>query len=242
MPMSFRKAKTALCLLPLVATLGGAPREAPQPTLRVRVSNETSPGAGDFDSNVLGFIEALNTDGSVASFYRYNCGRYGNTAPVLTPNASHLFFVNGSDGVALFVVHHAPNRNTPQFSGWGGSVKNRFELSGGTASILVLDDGGTYYCDDQPPDTRATETFSSEGGTVFATDMYWPNSNTDGTVIGTLPVGFTILGQFTAPPRGLDGGWKIISADGTVYSLKIAPGQRIRLDVRLTVDVEQGQP
>jgi hypothetical protein len=226
MLISFGKAKMVLCLLPLVATLGGAPREAPQPTLRIRVSQETSPGAGDFDSNVLGFIEALNTDGSAASFYRYKYARYGNTAPVLTPKTSHLFFVNGSDGVALFVIHNAPNRR--ESSSPGAAIQVRFELSGGTASILKSDDEG--------------EATSSGGGTVFTTDMQYAASYTDGMVVGTLPVGFTILGQFTAPPRGLEGGWLVISADGTVFPLQMVPGQRVRLDVRLVVAVQQGQP
>ena len=228
MLISFRMAKMVLCLLPLVATLGGAPREAPQPqpTLRIRVSQETSPGAGDFDRNILGFIEALQTEGSAAAFYRYKAARYGNTAPILTPSASHLFFVNGSDGVALFVVNNAPNRN--ETSSPGSEIRLRFELSGGTASILKSDDG---------PEAK-----SSEGGTVFTTDMDYAASYTDGLVIGTLPVGFTILGQFTVPPRGLKAGWLVISRDGTVFPLQLVPGQRVRLDVRLVADVAQGQP
>jgi hypothetical protein len=227
MLLSFGKAKTVLCLLPLVAPLGGAPREAPQQILRIRVSQETSPGAGDFDRNVLGFIEALNTDGSAASFYRYEYRRYGNTAPVLTSKTSHLFFVNGSDGVALFVVHNSPNRNESSSSPVA-AIRARFELSGGTASILQSDD--------------RDEATSSGGGTVFTTRMLYPASNTDGMVVGTLPVGFTILGQFTEPPRGLEGGWLVISADGTVFPLQMVPGQRVRLDVRLVVAVQQEQP
>lgn len=220
MLISFRKARIVLGLLPLVAILGGTPQ---QQVLRIRVSQETSPGAGNFDSNVLGFIEALNTDGGAADFYMYGKAgpNYGNSAPVLTSNTSHLFFVNASDGLALFVVHNNSNRGQ---NGNGGTAYTRFELSGGTASILKDDDGSEG---------------SSQGGTVFIGRMDWASSNTDGMVIGALPVGFMILGQFTAPPMGLGGGWEVISADGSIIPLQLVPGQRVRLDVALGVDVRQ---
>ena len=229
MPISFRKAKVALGLLPLVVTLGGAPRESPRPTLRIRVAQESAPGAGDFDNHILGFIEALQTDGGAAAFYRMKWARYGNTTPVLTPNKGHIFFVNGSDGVALFVVFGAPNQNDVNNT---GAARTRWELSGGTASLLQSDDPG--------------EATASDGGTVFTTDMEWFGANTDGMVVGTLPVGFTILGQFTEMPTGDKAkgmtGWLVISADGTAYPLSFVVGQRVRLDVRLVTDVQQGKP
>lgn len=221
MLISFGKAKMVLGLLPLVATLGGTP----QRILEIRVSQETSPGAGNFDSNVLGFIKALNTDGGAADFYMYGKAgpNYGNSAPALKSNTSHLFFVNASDGLALFVVHNTSNRAERST---GGSAATRFDLSGGTASILKVDEGSEA---------------SSQDGTVFTTDMHWAGSNTDGMVIGALPVGFTILGQFTAPPGGLGDGWEVISSDGLIIPLRLVPGQRVRLDVRLVVDVQQGR-
>jgi len=229
MPILLRKAKVALCLLPLVATLGGAPRESPRPALRIRVAQESAPGAGDFDDHILGFIEALQTEGTAAAFYRMDYARYGNTTPVLTPNKGHVFFVNGSDGVALFVVFGSPNQNNVNNT---GTAQTRWELSGGTASLLQSDDYG--------------EAWASDGGTVFTTNMSWLGANTDGMVVGNLPVGFTILGQFTAMPTDdeADGmtGWLVISADGTAYPLSFVAGQRVRLDVKLVTDVQQGKP
>jgi hypothetical protein len=70
--------------------------------------------------------------------------------------------------------------------------------------------------------------------------MNWAGANTDGMVIGALPVGFTILGQFTEPPKGLEDGWEVISEDGSIVPLQLVPGQRVRLDVQLAVAVRQG--
>ena len=75
--------------------------------------------------------------------------------------------------------------------------------------------------------------------TVFTTNEDWAQSCTDGMVVGSLPVGFTILGQFTATPLGLGGGWEVISEDGAKIPLSLIPGQRVRLDVALHVKVRQ---
>jgi len=47
---------------------------------RIRVSQESSPGSGYFDTHVLGFIESFNDSGiTAAQSYAYN-GAYGGTA------------------------------------------------------------------------------------------------------------------------------------------------------------------
>lgn len=229
MLISFGKAKTVFGLLALGGTLSGAPRrETPergtsQRILMIRVSQESSPGAGDFDSNILGFIKALNSNGSAADFFMYGKAgpNYGNSEPALNNNTCHVFFVNASDGLALVVVNNKPNDVEHSTS---GSAATRFDLSGGTASVLMSDDAGETRTDD---------------GTTFISQQDWSSDNTDGEVIGTLPVGFTLLGQFTAAPSGIDA-WVVISADGSRIPLSLTPGQRVRLDVApLAVKVRQ---
>jgi hypothetical protein len=224
MLISMRKAKMLLGLLPLLATMGGMPRPH-QPVLIIRVAQESAPGVGDFDTHILGFITALQSEGSAADYYMYgNQGpNYGNSAPTLKSKASQIFFVNGGDGIALFVVHNKSNENA---NNNGGSAEVLFELSGGTASILKDDDQG-----EADPKT--------EGGTVFHADMNWAGSNTDGFVVGTLPVGFSITGEFLKEPSGLDNGWCVLSGDGLKIPLALVVGQRVRLDVKLGVDVQQ---
>ena len=230
MLISFGRAKIVLGLLALGGTLSASPyRETPQHKttqriLMIRVSQETSPGAGNFDNNILGFIRALNSNGIASDFYMYGKAgpNYGNSQPALKNNTCHVFFVNGADGLTLFVVNNKPNDVA---NSTDGSAETRFDLSGGTADVLISDDFG--------------ETNVSEGGTVFLSQQSWSGDNTDGEVIGALPVGFTLLGQFTSAPRGVNG-WEVISADGLRIPLSIVPGQRVRLDVApLAVKVEQ---
>ena len=221
-------------LLTLGGILSSAPRREPlyrgpvhpapsQRMLMIRVSQESSPGAGDFDRNILGFVKALQSDGNAASFYRYYLRgvNYGNDDPQLTSNTSHVFFVNAADGLALFFV----NNTTGSTEGDGGTAATRWDLSGGTAAVLLQDDEG--------------EVTTSHGGTVFTTFFSWAQSNTDGMVVGALPVGCTLLGQFTAPPSGLEGGWEVISEDGAIIRVELEVGRRVRLDVALHVNVRQ---
>src|SRR5205085_1211385 len=101
---------------------------------------------------------------------------YGNVEPTLNSNTSHLLFVNASDGLSLFMVHNNTNHAE---NGNGGFANTQWELSGGTENVLKSDDDG--------------EAVASDGGTVFTAGMAWAQENTDGMVVGPLPVGFTIL-------------------------------------------------
>ena len=196
----------------------------------IRVSQETRPGAGNFEDNVLGFAWALNTGATAAAFYKYGLlgPNYGGSVPKLTANTSHLFFVNASEGLTLFVVHHTSHSPlTPLrvlktifgVSGDGSSdtrAKTQFDVLDGTARLLLSDDPG-----------EATE---NGGGTSFTGDQSWTPENTDGMVIGPLSITSTIIGQFTEQPTGVDRGWEVISADGSTIRLHLVSGRRVRLD------------
>jgi len=77
---------------------------SPAQAVIYRVSQESSAGAGDFDANILGTINAYNTAGTIAQFYKYSIGFAAsfNGSVGLTPNKSHLFLVNASDGLNLW--------------------------------------------------------------------------------------------------------------------------------------------
>ena len=38
----------------------------------IRVSQESSPGAGDFDDNILGYIKTFQTTDTAEAYYAYN--------------------------------------------------------------------------------------------------------------------------------------------------------------------------
>jgi hypothetical protein len=179
------------------------------------VSQESAPGAGDFDANILGFIDPFPTGLTAAGFYNYGGGgnpvSYGGALPVLTLNQSHLFLVQGSDGLSLFIVHDRPN-----VANGGGAAQMQFDLLNDLAAILVRDDPGDGY--------------ASVGGNLFTSNHNWVTPNTDGLAIGSLDGAFTMFAQFTASPTGLLT-WHALSANGSTIDLALEDGRRVRLDI-----------
>jgi hypothetical protein len=222
MIISFGKAMMVGGLLAFGGTLSGPPSHQASspgavqsdstPVVTIRVSQESAPGAGDFDKHILGTIKSLPSTGKAGDFYMMGRSgpRYGNSKPALIASTAHFFFVNGSDGLAFFAVYNKGGGSS------NGTAKAKFELSGGTAKILVSDDQGEAAGKDS----------------VFTNNMNWQKENSDGMALGPLPTGFTITGQFTAAPTGLKGGWFALSSDTTKIPLTLVPGQRVRLDVK----------
>jgi hypothetical protein len=189
----------------------------------VFVSQESAPGAGDFSANQLGTIESFSTTGTLAEFYTYSSEQFTNTSSVtLTADQSHLFLVDASDGLGLFVVHDDGIVT-------GGNAEMTVDLLGGdTAIFLVKDD--------------PAEQVYTENGTEFAVRQSWTLGFTDGYVIGSLDGNWTADVQFTDVTPIIGGPiinglttWAAISSDGvggqTEIMLTLAEDRRVRLNV-----------
>jgi hypothetical protein len=182
----------------------------------IRVSQESSAGAGDFDSNVLGFIDPFSTSLTTAAFYQYgtpNGASYNgelNGGPNPVSSLSQVFFVDAADGLSLVVVHDNPN------DGSGGRTQTQWNLTGDTAAQVLADDPGE-------PVTV------SGGGTQFNSTKNWLACCTDGYAIGSLDGYWTMLGKFLAPPTGISD-WAVTSSDFSLTYLSLVPEQRVRFD------------
>ncbi|MGK7927507.1 MAG: PEP-CTERM sorting domain-containing protein [Spirulina sp.] len=204
-----------------------SPKEIPDgQTVKYRISQETVAGEGDFDDNILGFIDAFATDGTLEEFYGYNTDNrysFGNSVD-LTEDMSHLFLVQGSDGLGLFSVH---DKYTTGRQG-GGVADMQFDLFGDTASFLVKDD---------PGDQSYTETNSFLGGTLQSTltsKHKWWDCCTDGSAIGYLDGLWEMFAQFTdfgANDGGMLEEWAVLSGDGSAIDVVLQTGRRVRIDV-----------
>lgn len=189
----------------------------------IRVSQESSGGAGDFTSNIVGYIEAYDTALSASAYYNAS-PNFSGPAPTLVVEESHLFLVNASNGLYLFIVHDAPNNKD------GGHAEMRFEIFGDPegAAIGVRDD--------------AADTYTGAAGTnVFTSRHNWPNTQTDGLTLGSLNGNFSVLAQFTAAVTGL-GCWTAHSANGTSFNMALETGRRVRLDIIPELPCPQAQP
>jgi hypothetical protein len=138
--------------------------------VRIRVSQESSPGAGNFDAHVLGVIESFDDSGKTAvQSYAYSTtssgGGYQGTAITPQADTSHVFFVNTSSGLALFIVHDKNGDNDL------GRAEMRVELSGDPS-------GAAFLVKDDPDASEPTGGYTVSGGTLFSSRQEWdPNNN-----------------------------------------------------------------
>lgn len=186
---------------------------------RIRVSQESKPGAGDFSQNVLGHINAvLAAERTAEQFYAYNeaaSWSYNGGQPALREDTSHLFFVRTREGLALFIVHDKPN--DPD----GGAAVTRIEVEGNSqaARTLVQDD----------PLGQRDEYQADPRGASFTAWHMWNPCCTDGIVTGPYAGNWKIHVRFLDPPQGLKH-WTALSADGTEIRLRLEPGRRVLLE------------
>jgi hypothetical protein len=194
---------------------------------RIRVAQESRPGLGDFDKNVLGFIDAyFEKEKAASDFYSYEeIAQYsfGGPHPRLRKDTSHLFFATVKEGLSLFIVHDSPGDED------GGIAVMRLGVEGDPngARVLVFDDPYSDW------DSYAAE----EGGRKIFTWHRWFPCCTDGLVLSTFEGGWKVFLEFPAKDT-LNGDitlqgmkfWRAFSADGSGIALKLEKGRRVRLD------------
>ena len=179
----------------------------------VEVSQESAVGAGDFNSNVLGYITPYAADlGDTVADY-YGAGDdpildFLGPAPATTPDRSHLFLVSADDGLSLVVVHDDVDGTNR------GAADTSFTLDGdlGGASITVRDG---------PPDTY-TETDPD-----FSAVHAWAAGHTDGLAITSLEGPWSMVMSITSY-TDLDS-WAAYSSDGGQIDLVLEADRQVRL-------------
>lgn len=212
-----------LVVLIAVAVFTGLSGISPADAARVQVSQESTPGAGDFDANVLGYIDPYVTSLPAVDFYQYNtpnAASYNgehNGGPFPVSSRTQIFLVEASDGLSLFVVHDNPN------DGSGGHTEMQWDVDGDTAGYLQGDDPG--------------EGLGGDGVTTFTTTHTWYSCCTDGFVIGTLEGAWSMFGSFRAAPSGI-AEWAAVNDDGIGISLELEVGRRVRLQVPIEVSID----
>ena len=201
-------------------------------SLRIRVAQESAPGAGDFAANILGEVPMWDAPStSSAAFYAYDVPEgdsWNGSSLALTADRSHLFAARTSDGLALFVVHDRAIPNNPD----GGEAETRVDL-------LEDFDGGFYAVQDDPPGVKSgAYVLGGPGASTFAARHVWDVCCTDGYAIADLELGGQALVQFTdvdgdgtnATIAGLTE-WRAMGADGTSIPLALEESRRVRIEM-----------
>lgn len=192
---------------------------------RIRVSQESRAGAGDFDRHVLGHIGPMKAEAGVDQAYAYNRWNrfsFNGPRPVLRANVSHLFFVAAREGLTLFVVHDAVDNPD------GGSAAMRIRVSGNrnNTRLLLRDDA---FSESDSYDV-------GRNGTDFYAWHNWYACCTDGLVLGPLAGQWKVYVQFIGDEGAsgqafVDGlsRWEALSIKGRIR-LELERGRRVLLE------------
>jgi len=197
----------------------------PADAIRIRVSQESRAGTGDFHQHILGHIGAMTSGAGVDEVYAYNeLSRFSfnGKRPVLRADVSHLFFVEATEGLTLFIVHDAVNNPD------GGSAAMRIQVVGNhnATRFLVRDDAFSE-----------SDTYAVRGNnTDFYTWHNWYACCTDGVVLGPFAGQWKVYVQFIGDendPGGepVDGlaKWEALSNKENIL-LELERGRRVLLE------------
>lgn len=193
--------------------------------LLIRVSQESSAGAGDFDANVLGNINTYDTGMTASNYYQYgspdaasyNGDQNGGPAPIADGSMSFLSVT--ADGLVFYTVHDEPG------DGDGGTANMAWNLTGGdTAAFLVGDDGA-----------EGLNPGLGVQATSFTAAHRWLDCCTDGFGLGSIDGdNWALIGSFTGLGN-LDGGrlnfWTAMNALGGSIGLDMDLNRRVRFDL-----------
>lgn len=183
----------------------------------IRVSQESASGAGDFDSNILGYVDYWSSPLSTSQFYQYgtpNGSSYNgdqNGGPSSIVNTTINFFVMNNSGLSFINVHDTPNAGNTDSAGMSWSI------TGDTAAFQTGDENS----ENSLP--------IGEEATTFTTNHTWLSCCTDGFALGSLDNDWTLYGEFNSF-EGLNQ-WSVLSHDGSVIDLQLSTDVRVRFDM-----------
>ena len=189
----------------------------------IQVSQESAAGVGDFGSNILGEIGAFETDLTASEYYQYGKPKkfsFNNNDFELVSNRSHVFFVNGADGLSLFTVQDR------KFDKRGGFVNMTYALEGDAVDIKVKDDPSDKYT-----------MFDSQ---TLNVKQKWHRKRTDGLVLGGLEDDWAMTIDFNNWSKNSILDWFAYSSDNEAIELSLEKNRRIHLTIaNISTPIEQ---
>ncbi len=188
----------------------------------IRVSQESAAGAGDFDTNVLGFIDSYSTPLTIANYYQYDtpdAASYNgdlNGGPAPISSFTQSFFVEANDGLHYVVVYDNPA------DGSGGTAQMTTVLAGGAGGSAA------FSVEDDPAEGTTVNDLGSDR--IFDTNHLWFACCTDGYAIGELGSDFLLLAAFDAAPTGITN-WQVTANAFASIALDFSAGRNVRFDI-----------
>ncbi|MFG0291735.1 MAG: hypothetical protein ACF8MJ_01125 [Phycisphaerales bacterium JB050] len=191
------------------------------------ISQESAPGAGDFDDNIMGYTLPYETNGTAAEFYAYNVPQGDSwNGPNLVPEAdrSHLLLSRGPEGVGVFIVHDRAVPDDPD----GGEAEVVFEL-------VDDPDGAMRAVEDDPENNEGGIAYVGEpGDSLFMSSHGWNTCCSDGVAYTEIDIGSTGYLSFSDVNNTNDtivglSEWYVYSAGGDEFPLVLEEDRRVRI-------------
>jgi hypothetical protein len=221
--------------IPVLATMIASPLlsgEVQAAKFFVSYPSETQAQGTDPNSTLTSEqLKPFVTSKTLVEYYNYvnsifNGPGNGDPIPSFFEDTSHLFLVQGSDGLGLFVVHGKPDSTD------AGLVRMQLVLNnnGVSADFLVEDDPIDQYSVASNPD--GSQTFTAYQG--------WNQNKSDGFAIAYLQGRWSVEAQFVPlpPPNGSVtlgiNRWVAISSMGEIIELDPEVGNPIIVEAART--------
>lgn len=195
-----------------------------QPLLTVM--QESSPGIGDFSSNVLGTVRAWRTSLSPSQFYDYDGCSYGGNVVMPAESRVLTFFGQTSSGLTLFQLHGAPG---------GGGARAEFHveltprMAGEGWQIFTPGPWGWWYCATESWRRDEWDTGSTNCDFGFAR---WPLNGSFTLTLEFRQKFFECTGELespdTPPFQGLLD-WMVESSSSPRIEMSLVERQRVRI-------------
>lgn len=189
----------------------------------VEVAQESMPGAGDFDANVLGYIRPIVSPMNVVDYYAYGATTYGGTYPLPQTDTSLLFLHQFVHQVSLVCVHDRAGTGT-------GRGDTRVAVDGHTIGV-------GWQVQDEPhgsgnPDDLYVPPGLMTSASEFTANQHWGQGG-DGWAIGFLEGPWEVTVAFDSTIAGQQVAslccWKAFSHDSTEITLALEDQRRVRL-------------
>ncbi|MFI4856007.1 MAG: hypothetical protein ACIAQF_13630 [Phycisphaerales bacterium JB065] len=191
------------------------------------IAQESAPGAGDFDENIVGYTLPYETNATAAEFYAYDIPEGDSwNGPNLVPVAdrSHLLLSRGPEGVGVFIVHDRAIPDDPD----GGQAEVVFEL-------VDDPDGAMRAVEDDPESSEQGIAYIGEpGDSLFMSSHGWSPCCSDGVGYTNIDIGSTGYLSFSDVNTTNDtivglSEWVVYSAGGEEIPLVLEQDRRVRI-------------
>jgi len=189
---------------------------------QIEVSQESAPGAGDFDLNVLGTIDAVPTSQTIQNYYGFNSASGSFNGPEPVPDADTVFLAlidSSANGMNLILLYGEANAS------FTGSVYIDSRV------VVAEDPDGAEFrvYDGLPNQGTHIDEYTTAGKSYFGINHGYGPCCTDGMALGALDGDWVVYYELVSATGPVPANLMAHTSGGGGVALDLAVGKRVRL-------------